>query len=90
MLNFYHNAKAGTCLLLAFELKGRGLLMEVRKIAVLFRGDPKGITNPQMILPQHLEMVRTAAPQAEIFFAETEEDLLSKTDDADVLLTWGL
>lgn len=63
--------------------------MEIKKVAVLFRGDPKGVTNPQMVRERHLDMIRATLPEAQVYYAETEDELLNQTDDADVLLTWG-
>ncbi|HEY8529910.1 MAG TPA: D-2-hydroxyacid dehydrogenase [Paenibacillaceae bacterium] len=55
------------------------------KIAILYRVHP----NPYEIEERHVERIRQTAPGAEIIRARDEGELLSKTDDADVLLTWG-
>lgn len=60
--------------------------MNVRKIAVLFKSTNK---IPLEFEEHHFEEIRQTLPGVEIIRAYDEEELLSRTDDADVLYTWG-
>ncbi len=62
--------------------------MEVKKVAVLFKKKNERV--PFEVEAHHLERIKNMLPNAEIIHAHEEEELLAKTTDADVLLTWGL
>lgn len=60
--------------------------MNINKVAILFQSTNKV---PIEIEERHYATIRQTLPGVEIIRAYDEEELISKTDDADVLLTWG-
>lgn len=61
--------------------------MQIRKMAILMDFNDMA---PYKVEAYHLDRIRETIPGAEIVFAKTEPELISKTDDADVFLTWGM
>lgn len=55
--------------------------MELKKIAVFSSPNDS-------VGPEHQEIIRAAAPNAEIIFADTYEEMYAKTDDIDALFMW--
>jgi len=60
--------------------------LQIRKVAIIYK-TTKGV--PMVIEEHHLSMIQQALPEAEIYFTETEEEMLEKKVNADLLLTWG-
>ena len=58
----------------------------INKVAIIYK-TTKGV--PMVIEERHLNMIREALPNAEVTFTETEEEMLAKQVNADVLLAWG-
>jgi phosphoglycerate dehydrogenase-like enzyme len=63
-------------------------MMKINKIAILFKKKNKQV--PFQIEEQHIEKIKSIVPHAEIIYANEEDELLAKTRDADILLTWGM
>lgn len=61
-------------------------MLDIRKVAIIYK-TTKGV--PMVIEERHLEMLRQALPEAEVYFTETEEEMIAKQVNADILLTWG-
>lgn len=56
------------------------------KVAILYKSTPKV---PMVIETLHIEKIRKTIPKGEIIHAETEQELLERNFNADILLTWG-
>jgi phosphoglycerate dehydrogenase-like enzyme len=60
---------------------------KIKTVAILFKSCDK---TPMVFKEHHLEMIRKTLPDdGQLTFAETEEELLDKKVNADVLITWG-
>jgi len=58
----------------------------IKTVAIIYKTTEN---TPMVVEERHLEMVRQAIPGVEVHFTSTEEEMIAKGVNADVLLTWG-
>jgi phosphoglycerate dehydrogenase-like enzyme len=58
--------------------------MKINKLAIIDFGDMRSVKD------YHVDSVKKVLPEAEVILAYGAKDLLSKTDDADVIITWSI